>query len=326
MSLNDFVGQARIKEQLKIIIHEGRMTRKLPHLGIFARAGMGKTFLSQLIAKELEAELIYLNSTAITDPIAFLTEINKARKAPSRQFIIFLDEAHMLPKKIQENMLSVLEEPAALCFASPSKKVYPTESGGTKTFNKGDTIKAILPKNISFVLGTTHRGHLRDTILGRLIEITIDNYDEADIIKIIRRNTELDIPVNVIKALTKVGKNIREIKKRLNTFAAYIDINGVETITMDHFKKFCDIYGIEEDGCTQNDLLYMDILIEHGTVGLQTMTAMTGVSEEEILNLIEPFLLQKRYLKITARGRELSEKGKARMGFTPSPDAMIVED
>lgn len=325
MLFKEFVGQERVKAQLEVIIHEGRMANKLPHMGIFARKGMGKTFLSGLIAKELKAEIIYMNSTAVVDPIAFLKEINKARKSPQTQFIIFLDEAHTLKKHVQENLLSVLEEPAVLCFASPGKQTYPTASGKLRTFKKGDTIKAFLPKNVSFMFGTTHRGNLIDTLLSRIIEIEFDDYSEEDVIEIIRRNTKLKLDSDLLKAMTKIGKNNREIKKRLSTFAAYIDINSIEAIGMDHFKGFCKIYGIEDDGCTRNDVLCMNILMEHGTVGLQTMVAMTGISDDEIKNLIEPFLLQKGYLKITSRGRELSEKGRERMGYEPSLDDMLVE-
>jgi len=325
MPFEKFVGQDRVKMQLRIAIHEGSMG-KMPHLGIFATKGMGKSFISELIAEEMGAELIYINSTSVETPMAFLKDINKARSNPHKHFLVFLDEAHELPKGIQENLLSVLEEPATLCFSSPTKKTYNTESGKTKTFQKGDIIKAVLPTNISFILGTTHRGCLRDTILDRIMKITFDDYTEDEMVEIIKRNTNLDIPNNVMIALSRIGRNPRGAKGRLKTFAAFLDMNNAKKITMDHFKAFCNIYSIEEDGCTKEDLLCMSILREHGVSGLKSIVAMSGLPEEDIITLVEPFLLQKGYIKITSRGRELSDKGNARMGSDANNNTLVVLD
>ena len=321
-----FKGQKRIKAKLAVAIHQGKMSGKMPHLGLFAPAGYGKTALAALIAKELEAEYIYLNGTSLKDSITFVQKINLAKKNLKQKYIIFIDEAHCLPKSIQDNLLSILEEPAILCFVSPNVMKCVCRDGSIKTIRRGESVQVSLPHNISFVLGTTHRGHLKETILSRLIEITFDVYSVAEIIDIIKDTAEQQLSAFILHKIASMSRNIRGAKKYVSGLRAYKDMNGIDSLTEADFNAFCKIYGISEDGLEINDLKYLSILAEHKTVGLNNLCSLMGVSAEEISLIIEPYLLQKGLVAMTPKGRELSKRGSERMGQAATDGMISIEE
>ena len=80
MSLDQFVGQQRVKDKIKILITKGKLQSKMPHIGIYGPTGCGKTTLAHILAKEIDAILIYMNGTVIKDPVAFLYKVYEAKK------------------------------------------------------------------------------------------------------------------------------------------------------------------------------------------------------------------------------------------------------
>jgi len=321
MGLEEFIGQPRIKRQIKLVVQQGHLGR-MPHLGIFGRAGMGKTMLSNLMADELQAKLIYVNGTAVKDPVAFLMEIYKAKESPTVHHLIFIDEAHNLPKRIQENLLSVLEEPAMLCVTvSPSLKKHLNQNVAT-----GQSIRIRIPDNLSFILGTTHKGNLTNTILSRLIPIDLDDYSEEETVTILRKASKIDFGESVYKAISRIGKNVREMKKYLTAFEAYISLKQLtkDQVRAEHMEEFCQIQGIGLDGCDKTDLRYMETLYKNTRVGLASLASMLCISQEEIVNLVEPWLLKKDYIRITPRGRELTGAGIQRIGKKIGVDAKRI--
>jgi Holliday junction DNA helicase RuvB len=286
----------------------------MQHLGLFGKSGMGKTMLAHIIAEETDSELICINATAIKEPAAFLVEIYKAKKAPEQHYIIFVDEAHNLPRIIQENLLSALEEPAILCvIATPSLKKHLPNDVVT-----GQTVRVKLPKNISFIFGTTHKGALRDTVINRLVSIDLDVYSVDNYIKILKMTASKSLPEHIYVSLAGIGKNIRLMKRYLKDFQAYLDMIEVldHQINKQHFHEFCDINGIGDDGCDKTDRKYMYLLHKHDKIGFKSLVAMLQVSEAEVANIVEPWLLEKEYIRITPRGRELTAEGAQRIGET----------
>jgi len=325
LMFDSFKGQAKVKEKLAIIIHQGKMTKKTPHIGLFSSAGCGKTTLAALIAKELGAEYIYMNGTAIKEPMTFANKIYQAKKTPDKHFIIFIDEAHSLPRGIQDNLLSILEEPAILCFVAPTKMKCAKRDGTIKDIKRGESIQVALPKNISFLLGTTHRGALQDTILNRLIEITFDPYTTEEVVDIIRAAANQEFPDDIFYKIAQISRNIRDAKKYLLGLEAFADMHNLITLTDAQFSEFCSIYGVSEDGLNSNDLRYLSVLMEHHTVGLNNMSSLLGITAGEITNIVEPYLFQKGLLAMTPKGRELSQSGHLRMGRA-SDDMMVIEE
>lgn len=320
----NFKGQDRLKAKLAVVIHQGKTKKKMPHIGLFAPAGMGKTTLAGLIAQELDAEYLYMNGTAIKDPVAFASKIYQAKQNPAKQFIIFIDEAHCLPRAIQENLLSVLEEPSILCFTATTKMKCARPNGSVKIIKRGEAVQIALPKNISFILGTTDRGQLKETILSRLIEFTFDPYTENDMVQILSGVADSKTSDILIRKVASISRNGRDAKKYLRGLESFIDMQDIKQPNIEHFEEFCSIYGISNDGLTKSDLTYLTILKEHGPVGLQNIAALMGIKVEEITNNIEPYLLKQSLVSMTPRGRELSDKGRERMGHQKDKEEMFI--
>ena len=321
-----FKGQTRVKEKLAIAIHQGKLNNKMPHLGLFAGAGCGKTTLAALIAQELGAEYIYINGTALKDPITFVGKINLAKKNLNKKYIIFLDESHALPRSIQDNLLSILEEPAILCFASPNTMKCIRRDGSVKTVRRGETVQVSLPSNISFILGTTHPAALKKTVLSRLIEITFDPYTVEEMISIIQDTAEHQLSAFILHSIANIARSVRDAKRYVDGLKAYKDMNGINSLTEGDFNAFCKIYGISEDGLNINDLKYLSILAEHRTVGLNNLCSLMGISAEEITQIIEPYLFQKDLIMMTPKGRELSSTGNERMGESSTDGMIAIEE
>jgi len=320
MSLDTFIGQSRVKRQVAIIIQQAKQ-EKMPHLGVFGKAGMGKTMLSHIIADETEAKLIYMNGTSVNDPITFLTEVYKAKDNPQKAYVVFIDEAANLPKKIQENLLSVLEEPSMLCIVAPKTMQF-KKGDQVETVRKGQSVQVKVPANISFILGTTHKGKLSNAILSRVVSIDLDDYEEEDCIAILKMASKRQLPEKAYAELARIGKNNRLMKQHLKSFEAFLDLCalGDSEVGPSHFREFCDINGIGEDGCDKTDVKYMKLLHKHGKIGLKSMAAMLQVPVNDIENIIEPWLMEKEYIRITPRGRELTDEGMKRIGQTAIKD------
>lgn len=317
--LDNFKGQERVKNNIRVILEEGKIRGKIPHMGIFAQKGMGKTTLAQLIIKEIKAYEIYINGTAIKDSAALLKKIYEAKKQ-DRHCIVFIDEAHALPKHIMDNFLSVLEEPSILCYIIPKTQNHWKIINGFKTqvkVEKGEIAEAYIPKNVSFILATTHKGSLSPEILSRLECIDLDDYTKETYFEILKDKTDIKFKDEIFFNIIDVSRNPRDAKSKLNQLIAYIKTFHIEAdfLTSEQFEDFLNIKGIEKDGCNTNDIFYLKILASTNCLGLSSITSMMGIKIEEVQTIIEPWLLKLGYVSITPKGRSLTPEGRKRIGY-----------
>lgn len=205
-----------------------------------------------------------------------------------------------------------------LCIIAPKTMPFKSSDGEIETIKKGQSVRVKVPDNISFILGTTHKGNLKDTILSRIVSIDLDDYQEEDCVEILKQASRRSLPKQAYTELSKIGKNIRLMKQYLTSFEAFLDLCGLgdSEVGPSHFREFCNINGMGEDGCDKTDIKYMQLLHKHGKIGLRSMSAMLQVSIEEVENIIEPWLMQKEYIRITPCGRELTDEGIKRIGYT----------
>ena len=199
--------------------------QKLPAIGVFGPSGLGKTHLVTEFAAWINAELIYINGTAIKDPLAFRSYIKEAGRNSQKYHIVFIDECHNLPRKVQENLLSVLEEPAVLCTVAPKEVGNVRCVDGVRFIDKGDVMREALPPNISFVLATTDPVMLKESILNRLRKIHLAPYtleEKAEIAMghLVNNGVRSDMALYV--ALAQRSRSIRHLKSDL--CETYIDI------------------------------------------------------------------------------------------------------
>jgi len=309
--LRNVVGQNKAKKMLELLSHGYKRRGIIPPVGIFGGSGLGKTKLVTEWADELGAKEIYINGTAIKDALAFRKFFEAAQKNPSNYYIIFIDECHELPNKVQRNLLSVLEDPATLCTIAPKDMGLIQCVDGMHFIEKGDIMRESLPKNMSFALATTDPAQLEEAILNRLRKINLEPYTIEDKIQIaIKHLSQHGQGHNeiVCNALARRSRSIRHLKDEL--CETFIDIHNLYGGNKhDVIRTLDDILGIDEDGVNDQDQDYLSYLADNSTVGLETMAGKLRVDKKEVLKKIEPFLLEKGWVKITGKGRRLTKAG-----------------
>lgn len=309
--LDQVVGQHKAKEILKLLGHGYKRRGIMPPLGVFGGSGLGKTHLVTSWTKELGAKIIYVNGTAVKDALAFRGFFREATDNQRDYYFMFVDECHGLPSKVQDNLLSVLEDPAILCTIAPKDIGLVRCVDGSRYIEKGDVMREELPKNMSFVLATTDPARLKEPVLNRLRKIYLSPYTIDDKIQIamthmVKHGTRGD--GLIFEALAKRCRSIRHLKDEL--CETFIDINsmygnsGKQTLsTLD------DMLGIDSDGANCLDIDYLEYLSDNSTVGLDTMAGKLRIDKKEITKHLEPFLLEKGWIMITGKGRRLTDAG-----------------
>ena len=311
MSLDKVVGQDRAKQSLNLLTHGYKRRGFIPPVGVFGRSGLGKTHLVESWTEEIGAKYIYVNGTAIKDALAFRGFFEEARENQSDYYIIFVDECHGLPSKVQDNLLSVLEQPAILCTIAPRDMGAVRCVDGRRFIDKGDIMREELPKNMSFILATTDPAQLKEPVLNRLRNIHLASYTMENKIEIAcsylasqgSSTTEV-----IHKALAQRSRSIRHLK--LELCETFVDISslygGDET---DALSALDDMLGIDSDGANDQDMDYLRYLTDNPTVGVDTMAGKLGIDKKEVTKHVEPFLLEKGWICITGRGRRLTAAG-----------------
>jgi Holliday junction DNA helicase RuvB len=314
--LNNVIGQRRAKQMLCLLGQSFNRRKKLPSIGIFGPSGLGKTHLVSEFSDWLGAKLIYINGTAIKDALAFRSYIKEAGKQSDKYHIIFVDECHNLPRKVQENLLSVLEDPAVLCTIAPKEVGNVRCVDGIRFIDKGDVMREALPQNLSFIFATTDPVMLKETVLNRLRKIHLEPYtleEKAEIAMghLVNNGVRSDTALYV--ALAGRARSIRHLKDDL--CETFIDIDQLfdESEMSDKLYRMDEMLGTDEDGATYQDIDYMDYLASHKIAGVDTLAGVLKTDKKDVVHRIEPFLIEKGWITITGKGRILTALGRKKM-------------
>jgi Holliday junction DNA helicase RuvB len=323
MDFTDFIGQDGPKENLRLLINAAKRGRKFPHIGLFGPAGSGKTTLAEIICEELDAELIYINGAAVTSPVVFRKPIARAvqQNGKDKQYIIVIDECHCLPSKVQNNLLSVTEEPAILCTPVERKTKLPNGS----FLQKGDILKEKLPENVSFIFATTDKGKINGPLSSRLHPVDLDEYTvehKETVVKQSLNKHSVTLEEDDFTLIGSIGKSMRHIKKLCDRIVDYAV--GQDRCVLDHADvlRIIDILGINELGCDKNDQRYLDYVKERGPVSLSNIARYMNVEEKEVKEKIEPFLIRKEWVEITSKGRVITNSGFIQVFGEQHPDTV----
>lgn len=304
----DYVGQESIKNNLKILI-EAAKKRKEPveHLLFYGPAGLGKTTLAYLVAKEMNSQIRVTSGPAIEkvgDLASILTNLSAGE-------ILFIDEAHRLNKLIEEILYPAMENRSLDII-----------------IGKGPSARAIqleLPP-FSIIAATTRiallSSPLRSRFSGGLFRL--DFYKKEDIEKIIARSAKI-LGVGIEKeAIPLIAERSRFTPRIANRFLKrardYADVQGKGIITKDLAKKALELMEIDEKGLDSLDRQVLDTVINKfsgGPVGLTTIAASVREEEDTIEEISEPYLMQMGFLERTPRGRCATARAYEHLGLKP---------
>ncbi|MGB9621151.1 MAG: Holliday junction branch migration DNA helicase RuvB [Brevinematia bacterium] len=296
-TLEEFVGQESIKDNLKVFIKSSlKRGEPLDHVLISGPPGLGKTTLARIIANELKSNFIYTVSNAfqkIGDLVAILTNLQKGD-------VLFIDEIHRLKSSFEEVLYSAMED--------YSVSIMIGEGAGAKN------IKITIPK-FTLIGATTRVGLLTSPLISRFgIILRFDYYSNEDLEKICKRTANI-IGIRLEeKAIKEIAKRSRGTPRILNRLVRRIRdfaiVENKDVIDYEFTKEILEKLQIDEEGLDEVDRKILKTLIEKyqgGPVGLKTISASIGEEEDTIEDVYEPFLIQKGFIKRTPKGRVATE-------------------
>ena len=304
-SLDQYVGQDKIKESLKVYIQAAK-TRKdaLDHVLLYGPPGLGKTTLSHIIAKELGSQIKITSGPAIehaADLAAILTNLNK-------NDVLFIDEIHRLNKTVEEILYPAMED-FALDFI----------------VGKGPSAKNMRLKIQPFTLigATTKAGMLTSPLRDRFgVICRLELYTDTDLQVIIKRSADiLNIKIDDSASLdiAKRSRGTPRIANRLlKRVRDYAEVLGSGEITKEITDQALAKMEIDELGLDFIDRKILESIIYKfggGPVGLDTLSATIGEDAGTIEDVYEPYLMQLGFIARTPRGRIAMENAYHHLGL-----------
>ena len=304
-SLDEYVGQSEIKENLRVFIKSAIMRDEaLDHILLYGPPGLGKTTLAYIIANELGSNIKTASGPSIEksgDLAAILSTLEEGD-------VLFIDEIHRIPRYIEEILYPAMED------------FYLDIVVGTEGSSRN--IKINLPR-FTLVGATTRAGDLSSPLRDRFGIISkLNYYTEEELYKIIKRTSRvLDTPItdDAARCLASRSRGTPRIAnrlfKRIRDFAL---VYGDGIIDEKILSSSLDKLKVDKTGLDETDHNLLMAIIERfngGPVGLEALASSIGEEASTIEDVYEPFLLQQGYLKRTARGRVVTDKTYEYLGI-----------
>ncbi|MEP6758101.1 MAG: Holliday junction branch migration DNA helicase RuvB [Actinomycetota bacterium] len=303
-SLDDFVGQDRVKEQLKVLL-EGASKRNDPvdHLLFSGPPGLGKTTLAQIVALEMRAGFQPTSGPALERPsdlAAILTNLGDGD-------VLFVDEIHRMPRAVEEVLYPALED-----FSLDV------------VLGKGPTARSIrldLPR-FTLIAATTRPGRITLPLRERFgFSPRLDYYGAQDLTRIVLRSAGILGVVTAEAGAEEIARRSRGTPRIANRLLRRVrDVAEVRhdgAITADVARAGLEMFEVDEQGLDRLDHAILDAIIERfsgGPVGLSTLAAAVGEEPDTVEDVVEPYLLQLGFLQRTPRGRVATPRAYAHLG------------
>lgn len=301
----DYVGQEKVKENLRIIITAAKQRNQSPdHLLFYGNSGLGKTTLANLVALEMGKEIRITSGPAIEragDLAAILTNLSDGD-------VLFLDEIHRISKTIEEYLYPAMEEYKLNLILGKGPMAR--------------TMELKLPK-FTLIGATTRPGSLSAPLRNRFgATFQLNFYDNKDIEKIVERSAKIlgiEIEPEAIKIISSCARFTPRVANRLlKRVRDFAEVEGEGKITKNIAEYALNFLEVDKMGLEPGDRNILLALINKfngGPVGLQSLSAAAMEEEDTILDIYEPYLMQMGFLERTPRGRVASRLAYKHLGL-----------
>lgn len=304
-NFNEYVGQIKVKKNLDILIQAAKKRKEsIEHVLLYGPAGLGKTTLANIIAKEMGVTIKTTSGPAIErvgDFGSILTNLSDGD-------ILFIDEIHRLNKSIEEILYPAMEDYKLdiIIGKGPSAR----------------TIQLDLPK-FTLIGATTKLGSISNPLRNRFGAIhRLEFYTNPEIKKILERSARILNVKADEKGLSKISQCARctprvanRLLKRVRDFS---QIKNHDIINETVAKEALEMIDVDPLGLEPADIHILRVIIEKfsgGPVGLGTIAAATSEETKTIEDVYEPYLIQIGFLARTPRGRIATESAYNHLGI-----------
>jgi len=307
--LGEFVGQARVREQLELVLHAAQARGRAPdHVLLSGPPGLGKTTLAMIIAAELRQPIRITSGPAIQhagDLAAVLSSLAEGE-------VLFLDEIHRMARPAEEMLYLAMEDfrVDVVVGKGPGATAIPLE----------------LPP-FTLVGATTRAGLLPGPLRDRFgFTAHLDFYQTEELERVITRSAELlDVPVEATGAAEIASRSRgtpRVANRLLRRVRDFAQVRGSGVVDLPTAMAALRVYEVDAIGLDRLDRGVLDALVRRfngGPVGLGTLAVAVGEERETVEEVAEPFLVRQGLLARTPRGRVATPAAWQHLGLTMPP-------
>ena len=296
MKLEEYIGQERVKSNLKVYIEAARNRKDvLDHVLLYGPPGLGKTTLASIISNEMGTTLKVTSGPAIEKPGEMAAILNNLNEGD----VLFVDEIHRLNRQVEEVLYPAMED-----FAIDI------------VIGKGASARSIrldLP-HFTLVGATTRAGLLTAPLRDRFGVVShLEFYTTEELERIIRRSAQVlgvEIDEEGAHELARRSRGTPRLANRmLKRVRDFAQVRYDGRITREVADYALNLMDVDKDGLDRNDRLILSTIINKfggGPVGIETIAAAIGEDAGTLEDVYEPYLVQNGFINRTPRGRMAS--------------------
>ena len=304
LSLEDYIGQEKVKRNLKVYIEAAKERGdSLDHVLFYGPPGLGKTTLAGIIANEMGTHLKVTSGPAIEKPGEMAAILNNLQEGD----VLFVDEIHRLNRQVEEVLYPAMED-------------YEIDI----MIGKGATARSIrleLPK-FTLVGATTRAGLLSAPLRDRFGVVShLEFYSVKELETIIIRSASVlnvDIDTKGAHELARRSRGTPRLANRLlKRVRDFAQVKYDGRITGEVADYALNLLDVDKDGLDRNDRLILQTIIGKfggGPVGIETLAASIGEDSGTLEDVYEPYLIQNGFINRTHRGRVATPAAYANLG------------